>query len=78
MVRCHVAAQTEEVARERIGSVLQEIRFQVVDFQWCVDEAAVEWEFPDDATGARLIREARESTEVVLGEFHTWPHGSEG
>jgi hypothetical protein len=72
-VRCHVAAETEEDAIGRITAALQENRFQLVGVEWCVDEAAVEWEKPHDATGAALISEARRSKNVVFGEFHTWP-----
>lgn len=72
-VRCYVAAKTDVEAMELITATLQENQFQLVDLEWCVDESAVEWEKPDDATAAALISEARTSKTVVFGEFHTWP-----
>ena len=49
-VRCYVATDTEKDAIARITAVLDEIRFQLVGVEWCVDEADVEWENPNDAT----------------------------
>jgi hypothetical protein len=72
-VRCYVAADTEAKAMKQIADFFQKNRFQLVDVEWCVDESAVQWENPNDATGAELIREARAASRVVLGEFHTWP-----
>lgn len=72
-VRCYVATETEEEAIDRITETLQENRFQLVDVKWCVDEAEVEWETPNEAIEAALILEARTSKNVVFDEFHTWP-----
>jgi len=72
-VRCYVEAETEEIAIQRIEHALQEGLFRLVNIEWCLDEASVEWESPNDATAATLTLEARMSKDVVFGEFHTWP-----
>ena len=72
-VRCYVAARTQEIAMERIAEVLWDNLFHLVNVEWCVDEASVEWESPNDAKAVTLTSEARTSKNVVFGEFHTWP-----
>ena len=72
IVRCYVAAQSDDIAISRAVERLTENRFRLVDVQWCVDEAAVEWENPVDRTADDLIAQARNSDDVVFGEFHIW------
>jgi len=72
-VRCYVMAETETDAMERIEVALEEDRFGLIDVEWCVDAASVEWETPDEPTATAMIFEARTSNAVIFGEFHTWP-----
>lgn len=72
-VRCYVAEDSEEHAIDSIIAALDEMRLRLVDIEWCVDEAAVEWENPNDQTGLAFVSEAGPSKDVIFGEFHAWP-----
>lgn len=73
VVRCYVAAETEKEAVGSIAADLRDMHFELESLDWCVDDATVEWETPNDPTAASLKSEARASEEVIFGEFHAWP-----
>jgi hypothetical protein len=72
VVRCYVAAPSEDAAIYRANESLSQHLLRLTNVEWCVDEAAVEWENPGDPTAAEFIAKARNSDNVVFGEFHVW------
>ena len=76
-VRVYVVAESEELAMVAIGAALPERGVRLVDVDWIVDDAGVEWENPESAEGERLRLEARTGGDVTFDVFHTWSHGSE-
>ena len=74
MVRCYVSATTAAKAENRVRESLTQDLFSVVEVEWCVDDATTDWEKPDNTEGEAYADEARQSGDVVYGEFHTWGH----
>ncbi|WP_254508546.1 hypothetical protein [Anatilimnocola floriformis] len=71
-VRCYVSAKNERLAVKAIRAALATLRYEVVDIEWCVDDAEVEWENPANSEGLELVEAARKLGEVQFGEFHAW------
>lgn len=71
-VRCYVDAASRTDALGRLRDAFEQDRFLLREIEWCVADDEVEWENPDDAEGTRCVLEARESGDVVYGEFHVW------
>ncbi len=72
-VRFYVPASDQDHARERLVQWATDECFRVVEIEWCVDYEEVEWECPDSETAQELISLARDTGNVVHGEFHVWP-----
>ncbi|REJ68421.1 MAG: hypothetical protein DWQ31_08345 [Planctomycetota bacterium] len=73
-VRFYICGRSAEAANRKLSEWVVENHFEIVEIDWCVDEANVEWEYPDDKIAEELISEARNSGDVVYGEFHAWRH----
>ncbi len=73
-MRFYVSASSSARAQEKLRRWVRENCFQLIELEWCVDSAQVEWEKPDDETAAALISQARDSGDIVYGEFHVWGH----
>ena len=73
-VRCYVQARSRSAAIKAVEQALHADRLQLVELEWCENEAACEWENPDDETASELIQEARDTGQVIYDEFHTWGH----
>ena len=71
-VRCYVAEKGRAEAIRRLEQSFTERRFELIEMEWCVNEAEVIWEHPDDATAQDMIANARKTGDVVYGEFHVW------
>lgn len=76
-VRSYVAAPSLQKAVKRMCTACQRGGFEVVSIDWCVDKDKVEWEHPDNASGAECMDRARTTGEVIFGELYTWTQGSE-
>ncbi len=71
-VRCYCTADSESHATEQISSALDGEKLDIVDVEWCCDIDRTDWENPDDAEATRYAEEARQSGDVVCGEYHCW------
>lgn len=72
MVRCYTPASDTDDALEKIETVLHDSDVRLVEVEWCVDVAEVEWENADNKTARLCLTEARAKNGPVLGEFHVW------
>ena len=72
MARCYVVAASEDEARRRIAEGLHEEGLRVVEYDWLVDNAEVDWDNPDDSEGLECSTEARTTGALVIGRLDSW------
>lgn len=72
MARCYVVASTEKEARKHIKEALHAKGLRIVEYEWLVDNDAVEWERPDSPEGQECMAEARETGLMVIGRLDCW------
>lgn len=77
-VRCYIPAISEAEARLLLNESLVAHHLELTEVEFLVDQAAVEWENPEDPISEELSREALTSGEVIYGEFSAWEHGDHG
>ena len=77
-VRCYIPAISETDARQLLNESLDAHHLELTEVEFLVDQAAVEWENPDDPISEQLGKEALASEQVVYGEFNAWAHGDHG
>jgi hypothetical protein len=77
-VRCYIPAASEAEARVLLDESLEAHYLELKEVEFFVNQAAVEWEKPEDSKSEELSGEALASGEVVYGEFYAWEHGDYG
>ena len=75
MTRGYAAAADIKAAIGRFEEALADLKFEVVEMEWCGRADAVDWESPDDPSGQSFANDAKTSGRVIFGEFHVWEHG---
>jgi hypothetical protein len=76
-LRCYVAAETPDQARELVLHKLTADRFRVVKVEWCANGRTSHWESPSDEDAEALMREAEELGDVVYGRCDAWGNSVE-
>ena len=75
-VRAYIPAVSKKDALILLAKVLADIKFELIEVDFIVQEDLAEWANPDSSEAGQSILEARESNEVVFSTFHTWQHGA--
>lgn len=73
-VKCYVSATDEMNATRLLHDDLTNRRFRLVNIEWCVDHDSTEWENPNGVEQDHAVTRARETGDVVFGDFHAWRH----
>ena len=77
MTRGYAEADSFKHALERFEQGLAEIKFDLVDMDWCGLADLMDWEDSESPEDTSLANDAKTSGKVVFGNFHVWEHGQE-
>lgn len=80
MTRGYVAAESLREALDRFESAVGDLKFDLVDFEYCGNSEILDLEDregADSADGRQLANDAKTSGKVVFGEFQVWEHGAD-
>ncbi len=73
-VRCYIPAANPRDAISLLEATLIQMKFKLIETEWCLDHDATDWENPACKESDELVSEARSTGTVVFGTFHTWSH----
>ena len=80
ITRGYAAAETLKAAIERFETAASDLKFDMVDMEWCGNAEVIDLEDrenPNAPNGRQLANDAKTSGQVVFGEFQVWEHGED-